>query len=421
MKSLYFLLVFCVLYSCKKEIPTTDSDGVVIRRSHIWVKSTTDDDSLSYQFYVRETTLYNDNLLIGIRKNHRRKFQLINLSNGNALWDWDDLIEDRTYLQIKQPVIFDNQLIWQSDYWTYSIDFKTGQTIWKNAFQENFNALSTGLGDKFVGMYNYDRNSNRPLAGGVASIFSKNNGKPYFYVQPKYDTTGMQPYELSQRRGQVQFNQLFIEGKDTLLLLSLMDPPLYDYYYRECLALYNLTEKQWIYDRANMLGALRSNIGHAPTIYQGKVYSPYIGAIVCNDLMTGKMLWQSNIQSGTGFGTTGLVVVENKIFGNSDDGYLYCWDLATGGQLWRIRTSSSDSRLNYLNGILYFTGRGDGKLHAIEATTGNYLWKLDSPDIGKNKWAAFTGLCAVIPGKSGAKGKVVVLTGLNAYCYEAER
>lgn len=402
-------------------MPTTDSDGVVIRRPHLWAKSTTDDDSLSHQYYVSETTLYNDNLLIGIRKNHRRKFQLINISNGNALWDWDDILEERTYLQMEKPVIIDNKLIWQIGYWNYCIDFNNGQTLWKNAFQEHYGIWPTGLGDKFVGMYNYDRTTNGSPEGGVASIFSKNNGKPYFSIRPKYDTTGTQPFNISGRYGQIRYNKLFLEGSDTLVLLSFMDPPLYDYHYRESLALYNLTKKQWIYDRADMLGAVRMGIGPPPVIHQGKIYSAYNGAIVCNDLMTGKKLWQSDIERGTSFGSTSLIVVENKIFGNSADGYMYCWDLSSGGQLWRMRTSGTDSRLSHLNGIIYFIGRGDGKLHAIEAATGKYLWKLESPDTGKNKWAAFGGLCAVIPGKGGAKGKVVILTGLNAYCYEAER
>ena len=78
--------------------------------------------------------------------------------------------------------------------------------------------------------------------------------------------------------------------------------------------------------------------------------------------------------------------------------------------------------MSYLNGVIYFVGGGDGKLHAVEAATGKYLWRLESPDKAANKNAYFqSSLCAVVPGKNGAKGKVVVLTGLNAYCYEAER
>ena len=422
MKKLYFLLSLCVLYSCSKEIPaTTDSNGVVTGRPHIWAKSITDDGTLINTHFVQEIATYDNKLVVGARKNGQRILRLLDINNGNTQWDWYDIIEERGYLVLEQPVIFDNKLIWQADYWNYCIDFNNGQTVWKNAFQENYDILPTGLGDKFIGMYNYDRNSNRPVGGGSAAVFSKDNGKPYFQIQPIYDTTSAQPFELSHQRGRVRFNKLFMQGTDTLLLLTFIDPPLYDYNYRQCLALYNLTKKQWVYDRADMLGTSRNNTGHAPCIYQGKVYSAFVGTMVCNDLMTGKKLWQSDFDASDGFATTGLIVVEGKIYGNSDSGYMYCWNSETGQQLWRIRTSGTSSRLSSLNGVLYFTGSGDGKLHAIEASTGNYLWKLDSPDKAKNTSAVFTGLCAVISGKNGERGKVIVLTGLNAYCYEAER
>jgi outer membrane protein assembly factor BamB len=346
----------------------------------------------------------------------------MNTESGKPIWDWYDIIEERTYLAVQQPVILDNHFIWAANYWNYCIDLNTGQTVWKNTFIENYDQRTSGLGDKFIGQYNHDRNSIRPPNGGMACVFSKDNGKPYYFITPKYDTTLMQPYEISNRRGEIQYNKLFMQGIDTLLLLTFVDPPLYDYYYRECLALYNLTKKNWVYDRAIMLGKSRMGTNHAPCLYQGKVYTPYTGTIVCNDLMTGKKLWQSDIESGTGFATTGLIVAENRIYGNSDDGYLYSWDIETGQQIFRVRTSGTGSRLNYLNGILYFTGAGDGKLHAVEAATGKYFWKLDSPDKSQNKQAVFsTSLCAVIPGKNGQKGKVIALTGLNAYCYEAER
>jgi outer membrane protein assembly factor BamB len=423
MKNLLLLLGFAMLFGCSKDVVTdTDKDGVVIGRPHIWAKSITDNkDSLMNTHFVQETALYNDKLLIGVRKNGQRILRLINTDNGEINWDWYDIIEERSYLGVEKPAIIDNRFIWQIDYWNYCIDFNTGKTIWKNAFLEDYGVYPSILGNKFVGMYNYDRNSKRPDSGGTATLFSINDGKPYFSITPRYDTTLMQPFEISRKRGEVRFNKLLLQGSDTLLLLSFVDPPLVNYQYRECLALYNLTQKKWVYDRAEILGIARRNTEHTPCVYNGKVYSAYSGTIVCNDLMTGAKLWQKDIDAGsTGFATTGLVVYENRLYGNSDNGYLYSFNLNNGDE-WHIRTSGTSSRLNYLNGVIYFTGSGDGKVHGIEASTGKYLWKLESPDKSINKWAYYTGLCSVIPGKGGQKGKVIVQTGLNIYCYEAER
>jgi outer membrane protein assembly factor BamB len=422
MKNIYWLIGLCILFvSCSKELDTTtDSTGVVLIRPHIWVKSITDDGELMNSYFVYRKTQYNDNLLIGIRKKGLRYFQLTSTIDGSAIWDWYDIIEERSYLEVEQPVIVNNYFIWQANYWNYCIDLNTGKTIWKNSFQENYGELPSNLGKTFIGMYNYDKNGNRPLEGGNACFMSQDNGKPYFYITPRYDTTGMQPFSISQRRGEIRFNKLFIEKTDTFLLMSIIDPPLYDYKYREYLSLYNLTKKQWIYERADMLGTSRFGITHEPYIYQVKVYTPFSGSIVCNDLMTGKKLWQSDVEAGTAFTKGGIIVVENKIYGNSSEGYLYSWDLETGQQLWRVRTSGMGSEFGYINGVLYFTGAGDGKLHAIEASSGKYLWKLSSPDVSKNKLAYFVNMYA-IEGKKGEKGKIIALTGLNAYCYEAER
>ena len=116
-----------------------------------------------------------------------------------------------------------------------------------------------------------------------------------------------------------------------------------------------------------------------------------------------------------------LLVANGKVYANNDSGQLACFDINSGRKLWDIRSSGSSTELSYLNGVVYFVGGGDGKLHAVDAETGDYLWKIVSPDLSKNKSAVFSGLCAVIAGKGSEKGKVVVLNGLNAYCYEAIR
>jgi outer membrane protein assembly factor BamB len=152
-----------------------------------------------------------------------------------------------------------------------------------------------------------------------------------------------------------------------------------------------------------------------------KIYHTANHRVICHDILTGAKKWETDVGSGRGFIFSPLIVAENRLYANSDNGFLHCINLDTGNVIWEIRTSGSSSKLGYINGVIYFVGGGDGKLHAVEAATGNYLWKLESPDLGKDKWAYFTGLCAVIAGKSGEKGKIVVLTGLNAYCYEAER
>ena len=100
---------------------------------------------------------------------------------------------------------------------------------------------------------------------------------------------------------------------------------------------------------------------------------------------------------------------------------MYCLDPATGRQIWKEKSSGTSSPISYLNGVVYFLGGGDGKLHAIDANTGQHLWRLNSPDKAKDSGAFFYGVCVAVPGSGGSKGRVVAMTGLGAYGYEAIR
>jgi hypothetical protein len=92
------------------------------------------------------------------------------------------------------------------------------------------------------------------------------------------------------------------------------------------------------------------------------------------------------------------VAVNEKVYFVSDDGCLYCLDAATGAQLWKFDDRAS-RRLNFGNGrlISVWPARGgpvyyDGKIYfgsgvwpmegtyfyAVDATTGNLIWKNDS-------------------------------------------
>jgi outer membrane protein assembly factor BamB len=78
-----------------------------------------------------------------------------------------------------------------------------------------------------------------------------------------------------------------------------------------------------------------------------------------------------------------LLVANDKVYANSDDGQLYCINAKGGNILWQIRSSGSSTVLTYLNGVVYFVGGGDGNLYAVDGETGEYLWKIESPDVSK--------------------------------------
>ena len=146
---------------------------------------------------------------------------MLDLTDGQTKWDWFDFIEERSYFSVRYASQKDNLFFWQAAYWNYCIDLSNGKTIWKNAFTNNYDVKSTGIGDKIFGQYYYDKAGNRVKEGGYSVVFNTQNGQPYQYIRPRYDTIGRAPFELTQSNGIVHFTVPLIKGQDTLLLLMI--------------------------------------------------------------------------------------------------------------------------------------------------------------------------------------------------------
>ena len=420
-----FALLICLfqLSSCgkKEEVIVKDASGVVVRRPLIWAAPISDDGQICATHFVTKDISSDNDILVGARKSSQKIARMLNLSNGSTKWEWSDFIEQKDYFNIKSPCYQDNDLIWQADYWNYRIDLSNGKTKWKNAFLQNNGTQAVDLKDNYACYTNYNKDGTiLSDSGGIVTFISKSDGRALSKIKPRYDTTGMLPFRESGRLGFIGFINPWSYQGDSMIVVSYGDPPLKGWLFREYIGLYNYTKQKWIYDKILLKEPAQWGTYSLPEINNDKVYHAAGNQVICHDILTGEKKWQTSVPNQS-FIFSKLFAVNNRLYANSDDGYLNCLDLEYGNVVWKIRSSGSSSKLSYLNGVIYFVGGGDGKLHAVDATTGNYIWKIDSPDIGKNKWAAFTGLCAVIPGKGGAKGKVVVLTGLNAYCYEAER
>lgn len=68
-------------------------------------------------------------------------------------------------------------------------------------------------------------------------------------------------------------------------------------------------------------------------------------------------------------------------------------------------SSGTSGRMSYLNGNVYFVGGSTGKLHAINASTGEHVWEINA--------------VYVFDAENGNPTKVIALSNLNAYSFEA--
>jgi outer membrane protein assembly factor BamB len=423
MKKIFIFGIWVFYFvGCSKENDIKDKSGIVINKNSIWSIPVTDDDSISNTYFLQKAVIYQENVLIQMRKDKGRCVKMIDLKTGKLKWEWSDWIEKNIYSADVYHYIFNNKLTWQNDYDSYQLNLDNGKTIWKNTSIEDYGHWLVGLNEILIAHHLYNRRTAPEVGGGYIVVMNNLEGKPFEKFKPKY---GEQKLTFEQNGWYYEaYGVPFEKNGDTYIFVKLNDPsPTVTYTCVELISLYNLTKKEWVYERKK-LKSRDSNWGtpHPSLLYKDKAYHGGAGVITCSDLMTGERIWETQLPKGNEtYAHAGILIENDKVYANSDGGHLICINANNGSIRWNIVSSGTSTALSYLNGVVYFVGGGDGKLHAVDAETGEYLWKIESPDLQKNKSAIFSGLCAVVPGVGSEKGKIVVTTGLNAYCYEAIR
>ena len=111
----------------------------------------------------------------------------------------------------------------------------------------------------------------------------------------------------------------------------------------------------------------------------------------------------------------GFFLHNDKIFINGNSDRIHCLNANTGYPIWEADGTPNFSQPAFLNDVIYFIQ--DDRLKAIDENTGENIWNIKAPDSNSH----FVEYCAVVPGKNGNLGKVVVSIGNTVYCYEAAR
>ncbi len=349
---------------------------------------------------------------------------MIDIDTGNELWEWHDPIDNRSFDATKYYV-YDNYFVWDEGRELYCVDLLTGNTVWKKRFEAGNDPLLkevNGIGTDFFVLAGFPYPGNKTYPQSVRIYKTSVTDGPVLaeimeiapgnYVNN--DGVATYGWEVAAFRSNTG---------DTLIFTDTTDPVSEIANGQTKISLYNLTRQKWVYNRKAIKGVYSGSVDK-PKLHKGIVYmamSPYIVAV---NLMTGELVWKW-YRERAGYGTSGFILVPEKnliVFNAEASGtILYALDMATGNIVWREPSSGTSSRLQYLNGVIYFVGGGDGLLHAVDVDTGRHLWKIRSPDEAVNSNAWFARYCAAFPGQNGQKGRIVVTSGLNAFAYEAVR
>jgi uncharacterized repeat protein (TIGR01451 family) len=142
---------------------------------------------------------------------------------------------------------------------------------------------------------------------------------------------------------------------------------------------------QFIYALNARTGALlwshdEIEVASSPAAANGVVYVTAAGGanVDALDAGTGTLLWTYTVPGQSSNIVSSPAVANGLVYFGSDDGKVYALNASTGAVLWSFVTGRPvESSPAVANGVVYI-GSDDGKVYALNASTGGVLWSFNT-------------------------------------------
>ena len=161
---------------------------------------------------------------------------------------------------------------------------------------------------------------------------------------------------------------------------------------REVIAAYDLAtgKKLWEYGYAAPYEMNPAARGHGkgpkstPVVGGGRVCTLGItGTLTCLDAATGKMAWSKPNLGDAVFGTAASPAIDNGTLiaqtGRGDSGAITAWTLASGKELWSVKTEGaaySSPVIADIGGVRQVVVETEANIVGVDASSGTLLWKV---------------------------------------------
>jgi outer membrane protein assembly factor BamB len=361
---------------------------------------------------------YENNIAIPTTDANGNRFMtMINSNNGETIWQWNDIYNpsiDR--INIYYSYINENLLTYQDGSCSYCINLENGSTHWKFKRDKNYEIRVR----PYIDYYYFTTSQVTRFDGFDESIAYRGDiqtGELTELLRANYSCEYVAPITDNGWVGGI-INIIMVSSNNNLLAITYAEP-LPEWCVNSFLGLYNTETQEWVYERKLMTPPLWNTSVYWPQIYNNKFYATVGNNMVCHDLYSGEQIWRKEFDQDFLF--SGFIIEEDKIIANNENLTLYCLDPESGSTIWTGEGAGTSSRMSYLNGVVYFVGGSDSKFHAVDIETGQTVWRLNAEKLEGYDGKFKTNAVYVIPGESGKKGKVIALTHMNAYWFEAYR
>ena len=416
------LLLFAVRCEQPDDVEATETlnaEGVVIDKPYLWKNDVTGKGLV--WVHLTPAVYQNTVAVAGATTQEKDMIVGLDLGTGEETWRWTDFLSydraggmnDSEY-DINQK---DNVWLLQNGQYYYAIDLITGQTLWKEERdgQGRIGGIQI-IGNDYYTRFDFERDSAFIPALVRGDINSATYEK---VVEPPIDTIQLfsefygsmgQPY-VYQEDGQLH---AFLQFDSNV---NLYEGKIFNF-----VASYNLSTNRYDFEKTQLGDTMKLPFSERPKMYRNVMIVNPGGQLFGIDKDTGQVVWHRSDFGDSGDGVFTFAIHQDKIFAVNEIGFtsrVIALNPLTGETIWEdIDRGNAAHALHFLNGVMYFSSRGDGKLYAYDIDTGKLLWQLNSPEY--ESFQGYGGVRAV-PGTDGEKGKVIACTYATAYCYEAIR
>jgi hypothetical protein len=298
--SLVLVCLISIFLGCSCNIIGPNTSPVLL-----WSKSVSSGELIQGVVPITVVSQAQSVLVLGSKQNKSIIYSLRTL-DGTVQWEWSDWFTSSKYIFSPFAYFGNNNFIINTIPNLYVIDTQSGNTIWRQEKTSITELPTSGLGNTF-----YTVISNTTLVSidirtqGLKNLFSvsdtSKDSKVYLSaVTPVFDDQNNDIFIVCAWNVGYYTNSL---NKTSLLLYSTAEKKI----------LYNLLQREGIANGQN--GFLIPN--KVPVIRDNKIYLSIGKSIQCNDLMTGKLLWQNRNFDGD-FSLSGLLVEKDKLYSSFD-------------------------------------------------------------------------------------------------------
>ena len=422
-------ILLSISCACMEEPPieepnkeTLDEQGVVIRKAPIWEKDISERQYVS-AFLV--PLFHQEKVIVPGSQNSGGMLVALDTASGEEVWRWSDDVGGYNFMDTDRMLRSTEQLnrkgnlaIYRDNNRFCAVNLDKGTTLWKDKRKGTSNSSDIQI----VGNHYYYSYELKKEKGVNAKVLMRGD---------IHSTDHEELIELPIERiqlfgsfyGTFKISHVYTENGSIKAFLPFSEN--LDIYKSQAFKShisYNISNKTYDFEKVRLPDTLNLSVITRPVKIRDKMIVSAGDFIYGVNRHTGKLIWTRKEFAGKlSDGRLMTAGYKNRLFAANHNGSRRLameLDPDTGKTLW-IDAGNGGSIycvMYFLNDVLYFVSRGDGRLYAYDINTGKMLWKLKSPDD-----EGFTVMQVRKAEKPGETDMLVACTWKNAYRFKPAR